>query len=110
MGFLDEISEHFLGYLEIRDHPVLHGPDGGDVAGCAPQHLLGLFADRLDFLRDVIDGNDGRLGNNDTSIFRVDQRVRGPEIDGERVGHESKNRAKVHPTPTLICTVEYQSF
>src|SRR5207237_5591111 len=44
----DEIAEHPLRRLEVRDDAVAHRLDGGDVARRAAQHLLRLDANRLD--------------------------------------------------------------
>jgi len=44
--FQDEVLEHLLGDGEIGDDPVLEGADGGDVAGRASEHALGLGAHR----------------------------------------------------------------
>src|SRR5204862_417309 len=44
--FLDELLEHLLGDGEVGDDAVLHRPDGDDVAGSFPEHLLRLPADR----------------------------------------------------------------
>ena len=42
---LNKIRQHFLGDLEVRDHAVLHGTNGDDVAGCPPDHFFRLFPD-----------------------------------------------------------------
>jgi len=45
VGLLDEVPEHRLGDLEVGDDAVLEGADGGDVAGSAAKHALGLVTD-----------------------------------------------------------------
>src|ERR687884_524472 len=50
VDLLDELFEHLLGDGEVGDHPVLHRPDGDDVAGGLAKHLLRFLADRLDRL------------------------------------------------------------
>jgi hypothetical protein len=44
MHLLDEVAEHLLADLEIRDDAVLERPDGLDVAGRPPDHPLCLGA------------------------------------------------------------------
>ena len=38
----DELAQHYLAYLEVGYHAVLHRPDRNHLAGRPPQHLLGL--------------------------------------------------------------------
>jgi hypothetical protein len=57
VGFLDEIFEHFFGDVEICDHAIFHGFDRNDVSGSASQHLLGLMADGLDTIGDLVNRN-----------------------------------------------------
>ena len=57
----DEVRQHPLGRLEVGDHAVAHRADGGDVAGRAAQHLLGLVAHGFDLRRQRVDGDDGGL-------------------------------------------------
>ena len=67
----DEMLDHLLGDLEIGDHAVAHGADGGDVAGRAAKHLLGFLADRehLFLAADVGDGDHARLGEHDATAL-----------------------------------------
>ena len=78
---LDEVVQHLFGDFEVGDHAVFHRLDGDDVARRAAEHLLGFFADRLDFAGILVDGDDGGLVDDDALAARVDQRVRGAEID-----------------------------
>src|SRR4029453_10364370 len=48
VDLLDEVAQHRLGDLEVGDGAVLQGPDGDDVAGRAPDHLLRLGTDGED--------------------------------------------------------------
>ena len=47
MNFLDKELEHLLGNGEIRDDAIFHGPNRGDVAWRAAQHLFGFEANCL---------------------------------------------------------------
>jgi len=66
VSLLDEVVEHLLCVLEIGDDAVLHRPDGHDVAGGPPEHLLGLATHRLDAAGLLVDRDDGRLADDDS--------------------------------------------
>src|SRR5437870_5576703 len=40
----DEVAQHSLGHLEVRDDPVLQRLDHADLGRCAPDHRLGFVA------------------------------------------------------------------
>src|SRR5205085_4381282 len=88
VGLSDEVLEHLLGHLEVGDDAVLHRADGDDVAGGAAQHLLRLLADGLGRVGDLVDGDDGRLRDDDAAPLGVDERVRGAEVYGEIAGEQ----------------------
>ena len=90
--FLNEVGEHLLGDFEVGDDAVLHGLDGHDVAGRAAEHLLGFAADGLDFSGVLVDGDDGRLVDDDALALGKDQRVGGAQIDGEVGGKQTEDR------------------
>ena len=79
--FLNEVIQHALGDLEVGDHTVLHGLDGDDVAGRAPQHLFRLLANRLYLAIVLVDGDDGWFVDNDALSFGKDQRVGRSEVN-----------------------------
>ncbi len=83
MHLADEMLDHFLRHLEIRNHAVAHRADRLDIAGGAPQHHLGVVADGTNlFLSSAIDrGDDRRLVENDAAPLDVHQGVRGAEVD-----------------------------
>ena len=85
VGLADEVRQHLLGRLEVGDDAVAHRLDRRDVARRAPEHLLGLGADRLDRAGGVVDGHDRRLADDDARAAREDAGVGGAEIDGEVV-------------------------
>ena len=88
----DEVLDHLLGDFEVGDHAVPQGPDRLDVAGGAPQHHLRFVADGEDmFLAAGIgDRHHRRLVEHDASTLHVDQRIRGPEVDGHIGGHHAE--------------------
>ena len=90
MDHLDELLEHLLGDGEVGDDAVLHRPDRGDVAGRAPEHLLGGEPDFLDHLLAVRsaflpDRHHRGLVEHDALVAHEDERVGGAEIDREVV-------------------------
>src|SRR5262249_50958246 len=87
---LNKVIQHALGDLEIGDDAVLHRFNGDDIAGCAAQHFLGFLADGLDFARVLVDGDDGRLVDDNALALRIDKSIGGPQIDGEVRGKETK--------------------
>ena len=93
MHLADEVLDHLLGDFEVGDDAVAHGADGLDVAGRAAQHHLGVVAHGADGLLAAA-GGDGRdhrgFVEHDAAAFDIDQRVRGPKIDG----HVARKRAK----------------
>jgi hypothetical protein len=95
----DEVTEHRLGDLEVCDDTVFHRPNRNDVARRAPEHLLGLFADGPDFVdtaRIAHDCHDAGFRNHDSLALRVDDRVRGSEVDGEIVGEPTEDGVEDH--------------
>jgi hypothetical protein len=55
----DEVAEHRLGNLEVRDDAVLDGADRADRAGSAADHLLGFAAHGENALGTVLGVGDG---------------------------------------------------
>src|SRR5262249_60940493 len=93
VDLLDEVAQHRLRDLEVSDDAVLERPDGVDVAGRAPEHALGLGADREDAARGAIvllHGDDRRLVADDSLALHVYERVRRPEIDREIVREQAE--------------------
>ena len=95
MRLLNEVIQHLLGDLEIGNHAVFHRLDGDDVAGGAAEHLLGLFADGLDFTGVLVDGDDGGFVDDDALATRIHERVGGAEVDGQIAGENAEQRAEV---------------
>jgi hypothetical protein len=78
VDLLDEVPEHLLGHLEVRDHAVLQRADGLDRAGGTSEHPLGLDPDRVHFAGAGIDRHHARLRQHNAAAADVDQRVCGP--------------------------------
>src|SRR6185436_19834859 len=54
----EEVPEHLLGDVEVRDDPVLHRTHSEHPIGCASKHAFGFETDALDLLRFAIDRDD----------------------------------------------------
>ena len=90
MRLLNEVIQHALGDFEIGDDAVFHGPDGDDVARRAAEHFLGFLADGFDFAVVLVDGDDGRLVDDDAFAPGEDQRVGGAKVDREVRGEQTE--------------------
>ena len=82
----DEVTEHGLRDIEVRDDAILHGTDGGDVAGGAPQHAFGLVPNGADLAGGGVKGDDGRFTQDDATVLQVDESVGRAQIDADVVG------------------------
>ncbi len=95
----DEVPEHGLGDLEVGDDAVPQRPDRLDVAGRAPEHLLGFAADGEDLVAAAgvaLDGDDGGLAGHDALALHVDERVGRPEVDREIVREQAVEPVEDH--------------
>ena len=97
MHLADEVLDHLLGDLEIRDDTIAHRSDRLDIAGRAAQHHLGLITDGQNLVLAplVDDRHDGRLVEHDAPPLHIDQRISGPEVDGH-IGREHPQQASKH--------------
>ena len=95
VSLLNEVREHLFGDFEVGDDAVFHGLDGHDVARSAAEHFFGFLADGYDFAGGFIDGDDGRLIDDDAFAGGKDQRVGGAEINGQVGGKQTENRPQV---------------
>jgi len=78
---LDEVSEHLLGHLEVRDHSVLQRADGRDRARRASEHPLGLDSHRVHLAGARIHRHDARFGQHDPPPAHIHERIGGPEVN-----------------------------
>ena len=79
----DEVAQHLLGGLEVRDHAVAQGSGGDDRRRRAAEHLSRLLADGVDLSGLLVHGHDGRLEEDDALAAAEDDGVRRPEVDGQ---------------------------
>jgi len=86
---LDEVAEHLLGDVEVRDHAVLQRADRADRPGRAAEHALGLEADRMHLAGALVDRDDRRLREHDAAPAHVHECVCGSEVDGHVAAAEA---------------------
>ena len=93
VDLLDKVLEHFLGDIEVSDHPILHGTDGGNVAGSTAQHTLciGPHGSHTLLGTMVTNGHHGRLVQDDAAATYIYKGVGGPQIDGQIGGEHPPN-------------------
>ena len=82
--------EHLLRDREIGDDAIAQRPDGYEVGWGPPDHALGFGADGEDLLVDAVDGDDGRLVNDDTAALDHHQGVGGTQVYGHIVGKQTQ--------------------
>jgi hypothetical protein len=88
--------------FEVGDDAVLHRLDRHDVAGRAPEHLLGFLADRLNLAGHLVNGNDRGLVDDNALAARVDARIGGAEIDSEIAAEQRKKRAETQKRRPIL--------
>ena len=73
----DEVTQHHLADLKVRDDTVFQGPDRLDVAGRAADHPLGLDPDGERMTVLDVDGDDRGLIEHYSAAPHVDEGVGG---------------------------------
>jgi hypothetical protein len=87
-GARDEVAQHLLGHLEVRDDAVLQRLDHADLGRRAAEHRLGLVADGQDRVVILVDRDDRRLVDDDPLALHEHERVRRSQVDRD-VSRES---------------------
>ncbi len=90
MHAVDEIAQHLLADLEVGDDAVLERPDRLNVRRRTPDHplRLGPHGQRAPVFD--VDGDHGRLVEDDATAADVHQRVGGSEVDSHVSTKEGK--------------------
>jgi hypothetical protein len=97
VGLAQEVAEHLLGHLEVRDHAVPQRAHRRDRRRRPADHLLGRPADRMHLAADRVEGDHRRLRQHDAKPANEDQRVRGPEIDRDVAPREPESTRRRPP-------------
>ncbi len=90
MHLLDEVAEHLLRHVEVGDHTVAEGADGGDVGRGASDHPLRLHPDGEGSPVLGVDRDHGRLVEDDAATAHVYEGVGGAEIDSHVLARKGK--------------------
>ena len=69
----DETADHHLGRVEVRDHAVAERTDGADAGIRLLVHQLGLLAQGDTLVGSIVDGDDGRLVQDDLVVLEYDR-------------------------------------
>jgi len=77
----DEMTNHLLGVLEVRDHAVAQRTHRDDVGGRATEHSSGFSPDGEHLAGALAHCNDRWLVDDDAAPADVHQGVGGPEVD-----------------------------
>ena len=85
----DETADHHLGRVEVRDHAVAQRTDGADAGVRLLMHELGLLAEGDALVGCIVDGDDGRLVQNDLVVLE-DDRVGGAKVHCELLVQETE--------------------
>src|ERR1700694_3385344 len=99
----DEMFDHFLRHLEIRDDPVAQWADCLDVARGAAEHQFRLLADGENLFPalDAGDRHHGRLVQDDAAPLHINEGVCRAEID-RHVGRQQTQHSSKHLTANPI--------
>jgi hypothetical protein len=96
----DEVAEHRLRHLEVRDHAILDRADRADRLRRPAQHLLGLVAHREHPVAAPVGlrrhRDHARLRAHDPLRAREHECVGGAEVDGQVVGEHPCDRVEEH--------------
>ena len=77
----DEILQHRLRHVKVRNDTILHRANGHNVARCAADHLLCFLAHRENVPCITFYRNHGRLTQHNSTSFDVNERVCRTEIN-----------------------------
>ena len=78
---LDEVAQHALRDVVVRDDALAQWADGDDVARRAADHLLGLITDSQDVSRITLYGDNRRLAQDNPPAFHMDERIGRAEVN-----------------------------
>jgi hypothetical protein len=93
------MAKHRLGDVEIRYYPIVHRPDGDNITGGSPKHVLCLQTYRKHpVFHPVIrtNGDNGRLTQYDPLAANIDQRIGCTEVDGQIIGKNTQQCIQKH--------------
>ena len=82
----EKLLEHFLRHFIIRDHAVAQRANRHDVSRRSAQHIAGGGADLQNLAGVLVNGDDGRLAQDDAASLFIDQNIGGSKVDSDVSG------------------------
>src|SRR3546814_13756436 len=78
LRLLDEIFDHLLSNIDVRNHAIAQRPDGFDIIWRFSHHQLGVIADRFDSPDAILgfDGYDRRFVEHDATSAPIYESIR----------------------------------
>ena len=83
MYLADEVVQHLLGDVEVRDHAVAQRPDSHDVGGRSANHFLGFRADSQYFFSFLINRDYRWLVDDDAFAAHIYQGIGRSQVDAD---------------------------
>ena len=107
MDLADEVFDHFLSNVEIRDHTIAHRADGLNGARGTTQHQFRIFAKGQSLFHTIFDlvCNNRRFIQHDTFATHINKRVRGTEVDRHISGKKAA-KSQGHTCWLLLHSLE----
>ena len=96
----DEMPQHLLGHLEVRDHSVPKRTRRADMRRCPPDHPPRLLSHRLYLAGALIKRDHRGLEQHHPLATTEHNRIRGPQIDRELTPNPG---TKPHATTPRAC-------
>jgi hypothetical protein len=93
----DKMLKHSKRYFILADYAVSQRTNRCNITGCTAEHFLGSTTDFQNFICISINGNNGRLFQDDAFAFYVDKNRCGTKIDSYIFSHS------IQPFPPIIC-------
>jgi hypothetical protein len=102
--FLDEVPQHSLGNIEVRDNTVFQWPDGDDISRRPADHALCFEADRYYLAGVGIESYDRGFIQNNSATSDVHERIGSAEVHGHVAAKKGHSVAHLEREPSLRST------
>ena len=83
VGLLDEVGEHLLAGIEVGNDTVANRPDRTQSVRRPAKHSTRVLADRFYRAGRRVEGDEGRLTDDNPLALREDAGIGGTEVDGQ---------------------------
>ncbi len=114
MRLADEVREHLLGSVEVGYDAIANGPDGPQALRRPAKHPASVLTNCFHCASGGVEGNKGRLTDDDALAQRIDAGVGGAEVDGQIAAescerHDDLGRALAKDIPDRQKKAKLQS-